>query len=166
MKNLFLISGTMGIGKTTICQELKKSLDKSAFLDGDWCWDIHPFIVNEETKKMVFNNIVYQLNQFIHCSQIENVIFGWVMHEQSIIDEILSRIDTNNVIVYSVSLICSEEQLRNNFKKDIALGLRKEEDIQKSINRLSMYKALNTKHIDITNKSIQEVVIELKSMIG
>ncbi|MEG0593395.1 MAG: AAA family ATPase [Coprobacillus sp.] len=166
MKNLFLISGTMGIGKTTICQELKKSLDKSVFLDGDWCWDIHPFIVNEETKKMVFNNIVYQLNQFIHCSQIENVIFGWVMHEQSIIDEILSRIDTNNVIVYSVSLICSEEQLRNNFKKDIALGLRKEEDIQKSINRLSMYKALNTKHIDITNKSIQEVVIELKSMIG
>lgn len=166
MKRLILIGGTMGIGKTTICKELKKNLNNSVFLDGDWCWDMHPFIVNEETKDMVISNITYQLNQFIHCSQIENVIFGRVMYEQSIIDEILSRIDTNNVIVYSVSLICSEEQLRNNFKKDIALGLRKEEDIQKSINRLSMYKALNTKHIDITNKSIQEVVIDLKSMIG
>ena len=57
MKKLYLIGGTMGVGKTTTCQVLKTKLDKSVFLDGDWCWDMHPFMVNEETKKLVLENI-------------------------------------------------------------------------------------------------------------
>ena len=51
MKTLYLIGGTMGIGKTTACRLLKTKLPDSVFLDGDWCWDMHPFIVNDETKK-------------------------------------------------------------------------------------------------------------------
>ncbi|WP_245249283.1 AAA family ATPase [Vagococcus allomyrinae] len=35
MKKLILIGGTMGIGKTTISQELKHLLPNSVFLDGD-----------------------------------------------------------------------------------------------------------------------------------
>ena len=44
MKKLILINGTMGAGKTTTCQELLKILQPSVFLDGDWCWKMHPFI--------------------------------------------------------------------------------------------------------------------------
>lgn len=166
MKKLILIGGTMGIGKTTICQELKKKLNNSIFLDGDWAWDMHPFIVNDETKKMVMNNIIYNLNQFIHCSHIETIIFGWVMHEQSIIDEILDRLDTNDIKVYNISLICSEKQLRRNIEKDIEQGLRTRLDIQKSINRLPMYQVLKTQQIDVTDRDIQELVGQLKLMIG
>ena len=39
MKTLYLIGGTMGVGKTTVSQQLKKDLANSVFLDGDWCWD-------------------------------------------------------------------------------------------------------------------------------
>ena len=45
-KHLYLIGGTMGVGKTTTCRILKEKLDRSVFLDGDWCWDMHPFTVN------------------------------------------------------------------------------------------------------------------------
>ena len=37
MKRLILIGGSMGVGKTTVCNELKLQLKKSVFLDGDWC---------------------------------------------------------------------------------------------------------------------------------
>ena len=50
MKTLYLIGGTMGVGKTTVSQQLKKALPNSIFLDGDWCWDADPFQVTEETK--------------------------------------------------------------------------------------------------------------------
>lgn len=70
MKQVYLIGGTMGVGKTTTCRLLKEKLENSVFLDGDWCWDMHPFIVNEETRKMVMENIVFLLNQFIHLSLI------------------------------------------------------------------------------------------------
>ena len=43
----------MGVGKTTVCRQLKKELPNSVFLDGDWCWDADPFQVTEETKTMV-----------------------------------------------------------------------------------------------------------------
>ena len=64
MKTLYLIGGTMGVGKTTVSQQLKKDLINSVFLDGDWCWDASPFQVTEETKEMVLNNICYLLNNF------------------------------------------------------------------------------------------------------
>ena len=53
MKTIYLIGGTMGVGKTTVSQQLKKELPNSVFLDGDWCWDADPFQVTEETKAMV-----------------------------------------------------------------------------------------------------------------
>ena len=68
MKRLYLIGGTMGVGKTTVCRQLKKELPNSVFLDGDWCWDADPFQVTEETKTMVLQNICYLLNSFIHCT--------------------------------------------------------------------------------------------------
>ena len=93
MKKLILIGGTMGVGKTATSSLLKQKLNQSVFLDGDWCWDMHPFIVNEQTKAMVMKNICFMLNQFIHCPVYETILFCWVMHEQGIIDEILSNLD-------------------------------------------------------------------------
>ena len=43
---------------------------------------------------MVIKNICAVLNNFLKCSVYENVIFCWVMHEQSIIDTIISGLDT------------------------------------------------------------------------
>jgi shikimate kinase len=51
MKRLIFISGTMGIGKTTISKLLLKELKNSVFLDGDWCWNINPFNVNKVKEK-------------------------------------------------------------------------------------------------------------------
>ena len=39
MKTLYMIGGTMGVGKTTVCQQLKQDLQNSVFIDGDWCWE-------------------------------------------------------------------------------------------------------------------------------
>ncbi|MEG2316612.1 MAG: nucleotide kinase, partial [Clostridia bacterium] len=50
MTNLYMIAGTMGVGKTAVCQSLKQKLPNAVFLDGDWCWDANPFWVNDETK--------------------------------------------------------------------------------------------------------------------
>lgn len=56
-KKLVIVNGAMGVGKTTTCKELSKKLQNSVWLDGDWCWMINQFVVNEENKCMVINNI-------------------------------------------------------------------------------------------------------------
>ena len=51
----------MGVGKTATCRELQKILARNVFLDGDWCWDMQPFVVTDETTAMVGGNIAHLL---------------------------------------------------------------------------------------------------------
>lgn len=157
MKKLYLIGGTMGVGKTSVCKELKNISDKSVFLDGDWCWDMNPFLVTEETKSMVMENICYILNNFIHCSAFENIIFCWVMHEEYIINDIISRLDTKSCDVISISLTASKIELMERLRIDIQKGLRSSDIIERSIGYLNLYEKLNTIKIDTTGKSICEI---------
>ena len=136
MKTLYMIGGTMGVGKTTVCQQLKRDLPNSVFLDGDWCWDASPFQVTEETKAMVTNNICYLLNNFLKCSAYENIIFCWVMHEQGIICSILEKLDTQSCDVKCISLIVDEANLRKRLIKDVESGIRVEDIIERSITRI------------------------------
>ena len=142
MKKIYLIGGAMGVGKTTVAQILKTKLSNSVFLDGDWCWDSDPFQVTEETKIMVIDNISHLLNNFIHCSAYDNIIFCWVMHEQSIIDDILSRLDHKDCKVYCVSLVCDPDVLSERLRKDIEQGVRLPSIIEKSISYLPKYLSL------------------------
>ena len=84
MKRLYMIGGPMGVGKTAACRQLQQLLDRSVFLDGDWCWDAHPFQVTEETREMVLENISFLLNSFLRCSAYDHVIFCWVLHRREI----------------------------------------------------------------------------------
>ena len=161
MKSLFLIGGTMGVGKTSVCQYLNVSLNNSVFLDGDWCWNANPFQVTAETKNMVIDNVCHLLNNFIRCSAYENIVFCWVMHRQDIIDELLERLDTRHCNVKTISLVCDEKTLRERLQKDVANGIRTAGVIERSIARLPLYNQLNTVKIDTTSKSIDAIANEI-----
>lgn len=164
MKKLYLIGGTMGVGKTTVSQTLKMQLENSVFLDGDWCWGAHPFQVTEETKEMVLENICTILNNFLKCTAYENIIFCWVMHEQSIIDTILSRLNTENCRVITISLLCSKEKLIQRLQKDVAGGIRFSDVIERSIKRIALYQNLNTIKIDTSDKDAAEIAKEIAAI--
>lgn len=150
MKSIYLIGGTMGVGKTTVSQKLADLLPDSVFLDGDWCWDARPFIVTEETKAMVMDNICHLLNNFLRCSAYSNIVFCWVMHKQEIIDEIISRLDTDSARIICVSLTVGEEELKRRLSRDIEDGIRSNDIIGRSIERLPLYDLLDTVKIDTT----------------
>lgn len=164
MKNLYLIGGTMGVGKTAVCQQLKKDLPNSVFLDGDWCWDANPFQITEETKNMVINNICYLLNNFLHCSAYKNIIFCWVLHEQFIIDSIIERLEVKNCVIKCISLIADRKNIKNRLKKDISNGIRTVDVIDRSIAKISLYQDLNTIKVDTNEKTITMISKELKEL--
>lgn len=147
----------MGIGKTTTCQLLKQTLPNSVFLDGDWCWDMSPFQVTDETKEVVLQNICFMLNNFLSCSTFENIIFGWVLHKQEIIDRILAQLNTQNCTIKNISLVCNVATLTNRLQNDIDTGLRSADIIQHSTQRLALYTRLNTIKIDTTKKTTAQV---------
>ena len=164
MKNLYIIGGTMGVGKTTVCRSLQKKLENCVFLDGDWCWDSSPFLVTDETVAVVKDNICHTLNNFLGCSAYKNVLFCWVLHRQEIIDEILNRLDVSDCHVICISLIATREEIEKRLRKDIASGLRTNDVLERSFQRLPLYSELNTIKIDTTEKSIDETVRLIASL--
>lgn len=158
MKHVYLIGGPMGIGKSTICNQLNQDLDHSVFLDGDWCWNMDPFVVNQDTKNMVLNNITHCLNNFIHTLGIENIIFCWVMHKQDIIDKIIQKLDTEGVDIHLISLICEKEELI----KRMLIDRRDNQTIRKSLQYLELYKDLDTQKIDVTTLDVQKTIDKIK----
>ncbi len=161
MKKLYMIGGAMGVGKTTVCQILKRRLDNCAFLDGDWCWDMHPFRVTGETKALVLGNICHVLNSFLDCEAFDNVVFCWVMHDQAVIDAILSRLHTSGWDVKRVSLVCSERALRERLRRDIDAGVRDAGVLERALDRLRLYPGLDTHKLDVTELSPEEAALEI-----
>lgn len=158
MKHVYLIGGPMGIGKSTICNQLNQDLDHSVFLDGDWCWNMDPFVVNQDTKNMVLDNITHCLNNYIHTPGIENIIFCWVMHKQDIIDQIIQKLDTEGVDIHLISLICEKEELI----KRMLIDRRDNQTIRKSLQYLELYKDLDTQKIDVTTLDVQKTIDKIK----
>ena len=153
MKNLIFINGTMGSGKTSVCRELKKLIPPSVFLDGDWCWDMEPFIVTDETKEMVTSNISFMLNSFINCSEYKNIIFCWVMHEQKIISKIKDQLNLSNTRFHLFTLTLSKEVLCERLSQDVAAGVRSADVIERSMIRLPLYERMDTIKINVSNIS-------------
>lgn len=168
MKNLIFVNGTMGAGKTTLCRELKKLLAPSVFLDGDWCWDMEPFSVTDETRRMVMDNIQTLLNRFLQCSQPENILFGWVMQERAIVDEVLSGLKPDAASFRLFTLTLTEDTLRRRLRRDVDAGLREPDVIERSAARLPLYAhpSMKSTRIDASCLSVGETARQLVSLLG
>ena len=154
----------MGVGKTSVCQALKRQLPGAVFLDGDWCWDADPFVVSPETCAMVIDNITHTLNNFLRCSAYENVIFCWVMHRESIARQILTALDTEDCEVRRVSLVCSEAALRRRLSQDVRRGLRQADVIDRSVARLALYDDVDAVRLDVTHLSPEAAAARIAAM--
>lgn len=83
------------------------------------------------------------------------------MHEQAIIDEIISRLHTDNCHIFAVSLVCSEQELTRRLQKDIKAAIRTCDVLERSIARIPLYQQLNTVKIDTSGKSPHEIADEI-----
>jgi hypothetical protein len=166
VKRLVIVNGTMGAGKTTVCRELKKLAAPCAFLDGDWCWDMEPFMVTEETKALVQDNILHTLGGFLACPAFETVIFCWVLHRQEIIDGLLARLDLRDVQARVFTLMVTPEALRCHIKKDIAAGLRTPDVLERSLERLALYEAMGTEKLFVQGRTPAELAREIMDRLG
>ena len=162
MKQLILIGGPMGVGKSAVCRELLDLLQPGVYLDGDWCWNMRPFSVTEETRAMVLDNIRALLGRFLRCPELDYVIFGWVLHRQEIIDAVLAPLPLRETSVKCFSLLASPEVLRLRLEGDMAAGLRPRDGVvERSLSYLPLYRELDTVKIDTDGLTPGEAAREI-----
>ena len=118
---MILINGTMGVGKSAVCEALKQQLPRCVMLDGDWCW---------------------------------------VIHENSILQSILSRLQ-HEYALHAFTLTCSEEELTGRLERDIQSGLRDPGSVARSLERKAHYVDMPTVRIDTSHMTAEAVAQEI-----
>jgi len=165
MKKLIIINGTMGVGKSAVCRQLLKILAPGVWLDGDWCWNMNPFVVSEENKQMVLNNIGYLLKSFLNNTGYEYVIFCWVIHQEAIFDQLLVQLQGLDFELHKISLVCSEQALTTRLQNDVKAAIRNQDVIERSIPRLALYQDMDTQKIDVSTITTEQAAKEIMQLV-
>lgn len=159
MKNLILIIGPNGVGKTTTAKALLEHINRSAYIDADWCRAINPFIFTTETQKTVTENLFCLIRNYLMCPDIDTVIFPYSFHggRKDIFESVLRRVDEMKIEyeLVTVLLTCSLEENIIRAKEDGRDETRIERGIRNTFN---FYNDYNCFKIDSTKLSISQVV--------
>ena len=165
MKNLVIVRGTMGAGKTATCRLLLPLLAPAAWLDGDWCWTMAPFDPNEENRRMVMDNICCLLRNFLQNSGVETVIFSWVLHQDAILDQLLEGLEPLPYRLLVCNLAPSPQALEARLKEDIRRGLRQPDVLARSLERLPLYRELKGTAVDVSGISAAQAAKRIRELV-
>ena len=83
------------------------------------------------------------------------------MHEQTIVDSILSRLSLDGVKFRLFTLTLSEEALRTRLGADVAAGIRQPDVIERSVACLPLYRAMDSTKIDVTYINAHQAAAEI-----
>lgn len=108
MKNILLLCGPNGIGKTTICKEIIKQLPNSAYVDSDPCRVMNPFVLNDDTIPTIAKNISDLLINYLKCPIVNTVVFSYGFHgrRREVFQRILLDISKTEILFSIFYLIC------------------------------------------------------------
>lgn len=159
MTRLIIVNGPPGVGKSTVCRQLYQRLDGAVWLDGDWCWLMHPWDYSAQNKAMVLENITFLLRNYLKSGSFRYIILSWVIPDEAIFRQILDRLGEADYYLFRLTLICSEAALRARMQQD---G-REESVIERSVALLPRYRAMSTRQIDTTspNETVERILAVL-----
>lgn len=165
-KNLIVIVGPNGIGKSSAAKSMLSCYPKSAFVDSDWCRVINPFPFTERTRETVIDNIYSLIRNYLLCRDIDYVIFIYGFHGERkvIFDEVLHRLEGE--INFECSMIILKCSLDGNIQRLKSDG-RDENRIKRGIdNTFHFYDRYDYPTIDTTELEIDQVADCIAEIVG
>lgn len=162
MKELIVLIGPNGVGKSTVAENIVMQLEKSAFVDSDCCRVINPFEFTEITKQTITENIYCLLRNYLTCEDINTVVFtyGWHGERKGIYDKVIEKLRNDN-IVFNEKIIVLKCSMAENIRRATADG-RDTARISRGIERtFSFYDGYDYPCIDTTEMEPAQVAEQI-----
>lgn len=114
MKQLIVIAGPNGVGKTTTARKIVELYENVAYVDSDWCRVMNPFVFTESTKETIAENIFCLLRNYLSCRDVNRVVFTYAWHGErmAIYEKVMAKLK-NEAPAFRLSVIilkCSEDE--------------------------------------------------------
>ena len=153
---VIILNGPMGVGKTTVGKYIADQNPGTAFIDGDWCMDIHPFAGNQETKAMAIDNILHMIGNYQKCSVCSMVVLVWLMDEPWVIQRMREGLSDLRAEVKDVTLICDRENLIKRWNNDQNCEWRTDEWLDVSLKSLHGFASMDNT-IDTSGLAVSQI---------
>ena len=141
---VIIINGPMGVGKTAVGKCIAEKIPGTAFIDGDWCMDIHPFVGNRETKAMAVDNILHMIRNYLQCSECRMVVLAWLMDDPWVLQRITDGIQALQADLQNVTLVCDQESLIRRWKQDRTCAWRTGHWLEVSLKSLPYFLSMGS----------------------
>ena len=165
MKQLIVIIGPNGVGKTTTAKKIVEQYENVAYVDSDWCRVMNPFAFTESTKETIIENIYCLLRNYLSCSDINTVVFTYAWHgeRKAIYEKVMEKLKNESIEFTQTIIIlkCSKDE---NIKRAIQDG-RDEIRIKRGMEMtFSFYDNLDYLCIDTTNMTPTAVAQQIVNL--
>lgn len=151
------MNGPMGAGKTTVGRLIQRSLFQCAFIDGDWCLDLEPFVGNSETRTMAADNILHMLAGYRDCSHCRNMVVAWLMDRMEICRALENGAVELGLETAWFTLLCTGDVLSARWRGDNNCPWRTEENLSASLRSLDTFPGLPGAHVDTSGMTAEQV---------
>ena len=139
---VIILNGPMGVGKTTVGKLIAEKYPGTAFIDGDWCMDLHPFVGSRETKTMAVDNILHMISNYMKCSVCKMIVLVWLMDDPWVLQSVTDGLSALQAEIKNVTLICDRENLLRRWENDHACEWRTAEWLNVSLASLPVFSAM------------------------
>ena len=139
---VIILNGPMGVGKTTVGKLIAEKCPGTAFIDGDWCMDLHPFVGNHETKAMAVDNILHMVGNYMKCSACKMIVLVWLMDDPWVLQSLTEGLIALQAEIRNVTLVCDRENLLCRWENDHTCEWRTDEWLKVSLSSLPAFGAM------------------------
>jgi len=126
---IIIINGSLGVGKSSVAEQLHYKFDKSVHLDGDHIGDVQPFKIHDETRLNHLYRTMELLIGFHQQNDYRNFVINYVFESPESLQELLNLLHPLDPFIHCYWLTCDAEEQAQRIRK------RRREDLEWELGR-------------------------------
>ena len=156
---IIIINGSLGVGKSSVAEQLHYKFEKSVHLDGDCIGDVQPFRIYDKSRLNHLYRTMELLIGFHQSNDYRNFVINYVFESSESLQELLDLLYPLDPSIHCYWLTCEEEEqakrIRNRRREDLEWELSRFVELRRIQKEASQHGFLG-KEVDTTRLSPQE----------
>ena len=157
---IIIINGSLGVGKSSVAEQLHYKFDKSVHLDGDCIGDVQPFKIYDVARLDHLYRTLELLVGFHQKNGYHNFVINYVFESPESLQELFDLLRPLDPSIHCYWLTCDEDEqaqrIRNRRREDLEWELGRFVELRRIQQEAFGYGFIG-KEVDTTRLSSQEV---------
>jgi broad-specificity NMP kinase len=107
---IIIINGSLGVGKSSVADELHSKFDKSVHLDGDYIGDVHPYEIYDDARIDHLYRTLELLIGFHQENGYHNFVINYVFESSDSLQDLLELLRPLDPVIHTYWLTCDEKE--------------------------------------------------------